>query len=189
MKPALVRIFVVTVAAALAQPAAAQSAAPTSKRKPAAAAPRVSHFSFKVPDGWTDKSTADTRDFYTLAFDEANSLSFQAKVSPGGDRVTPEFLDKYASDAQRSVAQRLKGAELKVLEKKLVNIGGLTGARFVFEVPAPPDAEVAQEVRQVQYYVPAADQHAVLTFSAPRSAFDKFAPLFDKTAQATLIKR
>jgi hypothetical protein len=154
-----------------------------------ASAQQKSHFRFKVPDGWTDKSSPDTRDFYTLAFDEPNRLSFQAKVSPGGDRVTPEFLDKYASDAQKSVARRLKGAELKVLEKKLVNIGGVAAARFVFELPPPPDAEVAQEVRQVQYYLPAVDQHAVLTFSAPRTAFDKFAPLFDKTASATLIKR
>jgi len=155
----------------------------------ATAQTQKSHFSFKVPAGWTDKSAPDTRAFYTVAFDEPHHLSFQAKVSPGGDRATPEFLDKYAGDAQRSVAKRLPGVELKVLDKKLVNIGGLTAARFVFELPPPPDAEVAEDVRQVQYYLPVADQHAVLTFSAPRADFDKFAPLFDQTARATLVKR
>jgi hypothetical protein len=65
----------------------------------------------------------------------------------------------------------------------------VAAARFVFELPPPHDAEVAQDVRQVQYYVPAIDQHAVLTFSAPRKDFAKFAPLFDDTARATLVKR
>jgi hypothetical protein len=156
---------------------------------PVLADSKTSHFSFKIPDGWTDKSSPETRAFYTVAFDPANHLSYQAKVSAGGAPVTPEFLDQYAGNAQKSVAKHLKGAELKVIDKKLVNIGGITAARFVFELPPPPDAEVTQNVRQLQFYVPAGDQHAVLTFSAPRDQFDKFAPLFERTAQATLVKR
>lgn len=150
---------------------------------------KISRFSFKVPDGWTDKSVPDTRTFYVLALDEPNNLLFNAKVAPGADPVTPEFLDKYAGDAQKSVAKRLKGAALKIVDKKLVNVAGRPAARFVFELPPPPDAEVAQDVRQVQYYIPAVDQHAILTFSAPRKDFEKFAPLFDNTAKATLVAR
>ena len=173
MKSTLASLFIIAVAAT----ALAQQPVKTSR------------FSFKVPEGWTDKSVPDTRSFYVLALDQPNNLLFNAKVAPGADPVTPEFLDKYAGDAQKSVAKRMKGAVLKVVDKKLVNVAGRTAARFVFELPPPPDAEVAQDVRQVQYYIPAVDQHAILTFSAPRKDFEKFAPLFDSTAKATLIAR
>jgi len=173
VKPALAALALILVVAA---PAFAE-----------APKPKASHFRFKVPDGWTDKSVPETRGLFTLAFDEPNQLLFQASVSPGGDPATPAFLDKYAGDAQKSVARRLKGAELKVIKKELCTIGGVPAARFVFEMPPPPDAEDPQEVRQLQFYVPAGDQHAVLTFSAPRKSFAKFEPLFDKTARATQV--
>ena len=43
-----------------------------------------------------------------MAFDEANQLAFQAKVAPGGEPVTQEFLEKYASEAQKAV-KRITG--------------------------------------------------------------------------------
>jgi hypothetical protein len=153
-----------------------------------AAADRIkSQFTFKVPAGWTDESSRDTREFYVLASHKTEHLNFQAKVSRGGDAVTPEFLERYADSAQKSVAKYLKGAELKVLKKEIVQVAGTTAARFVFELPPPAEGDETPPVRQLQYYIPAKDQHAVLTFSGPVDTFDKFVPLFDKTAGATVV--
>ncbi len=151
--------------------------------------PAASHFTFKVPSGWKDKSGGG-RAYFTFAIDEANQLAFQAKVAAGGEPVTPEFLEKYAGDAQKSVARLTNGtAELKVIKKSALTIGGVTAARFVFEMPPPPEAEDPQPARELQFYVPVGDQHAVLTFTAPKKTFEKFEPLFDKTARATLIRK
>ena len=150
-------------------------------------APSSSRFTFKVPDGWQDKS-GEGRAYFTLAVDETDQLAFQAKVATGATVVTPEFLEKYASDAQKSVERILHGtAALKVIDKRAVTLGGVTAARFVFELPPPPEAMHPKATRQLQYYLPASDQHAVLTFTAPTTTFAKFEPLFDKTARATVI--
>jgi len=147
-----------------------------------------SHFQFKIPAGWKDKS-GQGRAYFTLAVDEANQLAFQAKVAPGATPVTPELLEKYASDAQKSVKRIAPDAELKVIDKKAVTLGDVTAARFVFEMPPPPEALHPQPTRQLMFYVPVADQHAVLTFTAPAASFAKYEALFDKTAHATVIRK
>jgi hypothetical protein len=151
--------------------------------------PAPSHFKFKIPAGWKDKSGTG-REYFTLAVDEEHRLAFQGKVAPGGELVTPELLDKYAADAQKSVARLTQGAaELKVIQKSSVVLDGVTAARFVFELPPPPSAESPQATRQLQFYVPVGDQHAVLTFTAPVGSYDKFEPLFEKTARALVIRK
>jgi hypothetical protein len=147
-----------------------------------------SRFSFKVPAGWKDKS-GQGRAYFTLAVDETDQLAFQAKVAAGAVLVTPEFLEKYASDAQKSVARIAQGAELKVVDKRAFTIAGVTAARFVFEMPPPPEAEHPQPTRQLMFYVPALDQHATMTFTAPATSYAKFEALFDKTARATVIRK
>lgn len=150
-------------------------------------ASRSSHFGFQIPEGWTDKSTADMRSFYTFAVEREEHLVFQAKVQPGGEAVNAALLDKYAGDAEKSVAKHMPGTQFKVLKKELVKFRDLTVGRFVFET-VPPGSE-ATALRQLQFYLPVADQHAILTFTAPRETFDQFVPLFDQTARATVIKR
>jgi hypothetical protein len=84
----------------------------------------------------------------------------------------------------------LNGAgELKVIDKRAVTIAGITAGRFEFEMPPPPEALHPQATRQLMFYVPLDDQHAVLTFTAPATTFAKFEPLFDKTAKATVIHK
>jgi len=155
-------------------------------KKPAAPA---SHFDFKIPEGWVDKTPAATRASYRMAFDEANQLAFQAKIAPGAEQVTPEFLEMYVAEAQKAV-KRITGSELKVIKKESFDVAGVVAARFEFETPPPADAPPeAPLARQMQYYVPFGGEHALLTFSAPAKTFDSFAPLFDKTARATVIRK
>ena len=111
----------------------------------------------------------------------------QAKVQPGGEAATHAFLDKYAHDAEQSVLKHLPGTSFAVVKKELTTIGGVAAARFVFDTRPPGDG--AETIRQVQFYVPSGDQHAILTFTAPKDAFDKFAALFDATARATTVKK
>jgi hypothetical protein len=148
-----------------------------------------SRFSFKVPDGWLDKSQPETRNLITVAFDEPNELVFQAKVRPGAEPISLEFLDKYAAMAQESVKKRVTAGELKVISKLLLKVGDTIAARFVFEMTPPPDVENPKVVRELVVYIPAADQSATLTFSAPATTYAKFEPLFDKTARSTLIRK
>jgi hypothetical protein len=148
----------------------------------------ASRFDFKVPEGWVDKTPATARASYRMAFDEANQLAFQAKVAAGAEPVNPAFLEKYASEAQKAV-KRITGRELKVIKKDGFDVAGIISARFIFETPPPADAPDAPAARQAQYYVPYGDQHAILTFTAPAKTFDQFAPLFDKTARATVIRK
>ncbi|MCU1276949.1 MAG: hypothetical protein JWM53_495 [bacterium] len=147
-----------------------------------------SRFQFKIPEGWVDKTPAEARDRVRLAFDEPNHLSFQAKVSPGAEPVSLAFVDKYVIESQKAV-KRLTGRELKVIKKDGFGIAGIIGARFIFETPPPANDPEAPPARQVQYYVPAGDQHAVITFTAPAKIFDQYIGLFDKTAAATTIKK
>ena len=159
-------------------------AAPALAKEPAS----TSRFQFKIPEGWVDKTPPEARDRVRLAFDEPNHLAFQAKVSPGAEPVTLEFLAKYVSESQKAV-KRITGAELKVIKKDGFDVAGIISARFVFETPPPPETPDAPPARQLQYYVPAGDQHAVLTFTAPAKTFEKYEALFDKTARATIVKK
>jgi hypothetical protein len=151
-------------------------------------APPASRFTFKIPEGWVDKTPADARGTVRLAFDEPNHLALQVKVSPGAEPVSLEFLDKYVIESQKAV-KRITGRELKVIKKDGFDVAGIISARFIFETPPPPNDPDAPPARQLQYYVPAGDQHAVITFTAPAKTFDQYVTLFDKTARATVVKK
>ncbi len=158
--------------------------APVAASKAAA----VPHFRFKSPAGWVNKTPGGDSALYTIAVDEPHSLVFQAKVQPGGAPATQALLDKYAADARTSVTKRLPEATFQVLDKGLVAIGGVTAARFVFEMVPPADSPT-KSVKQLQFYIPDGNEHGIMTFTAPVETFDQYAPLFEKTAQATTITR
>jgi hypothetical protein len=153
---------------------------------PAPSAP-ASHFRFKAPAGWKDKTPGDPS-IYTMAVDEPHSLVFQAKVQPGGTPATAELMDKYAADARTSVTKRLPEAKFEVLDRSLVTIVGVTAARFVFEMVPPPDSPT-KSVKQLQFYIPSGGEHCIMTFTAPVESFDQYAPLFEKTVRATIITK
>jgi hypothetical protein len=177
VKNALVLFTLLVAAQAFAKHPAAATKTPPSR------------FKFQVPAGWVDKTPAGVNGAYHMAFDETNHLAFQAKVAPGSEPVTQEFLEKFASESQKAV-KRITGADLKVIRKDGFDVAGIISARFIFETPPPPDAAPdTPPARQTQYYVPAGDQHAILTFTAPADTFDKWQPLFDKTARATVIRK
>jgi hypothetical protein len=175
VKNAIAALFVLAAASAVAQ------VAPKTPSSP-------SRFTFKVPKGWTDKS-GEGRAYFTVAVDEKEHLAMQAKVQPGGTPVSPQFVANYIADAQKSVAKILGGAELKALDARNTTIGGVSAVRFLFELPAPPDAEDPQPTRQLQFYVPVGEQHAIITFTAPAKSYAKYEALFVKTAGATVIRK
>ncbi len=144
-----------------------------------------SHFRFKIPAGWTDKTTGDPK-LYTMAVDEPHNLVYQAKVQLGGAPANEEMLDRYAEDARKSVTKRLPDSKFKALERAIVTIDEVQAARFVFEM-IPPGGGGA--IRQLQFYVASGQEHAVLTFTAPAEHFAENVKLFEATAQATTIKK
>jgi hypothetical protein len=155
---------------------------------PAPASSKAPHFHFKPPTGWVDKTPGGGSSVYTIAVDEPHSLVFQAKVQPGGAPANEAMLDKYAADARTSVTKRLPEATFQVLDKSLVAIGGVTAARFVFEMVPPADSPT-KSVKQLQFYIPDGNEHGIMTFTAPVESFDQYAPLFEKTARATTITK
>lgn len=144
----------------------------------------VGLFVFKVPKGWQDKSTP----LITVAVDDKHKLVFQAKVVKGGDVADDALMDKYTSDAERSLKKLMPAARLDVKKKSLVKIAGLQGARFLFDMITQ---EGQPPVRTLQFYLPAPaiEQHAILTFSGPPAEFDQRVRLFDKIAAATQVKK
>jgi hypothetical protein len=141
-----------------------------------------SRFKFATPDGWEVNATPQR----TVAVDEEHHLVFQAKVLPGGEPATAPFLDKYLADALRSVQRIAPQAKIEVKKKELVTIAGVGGARFLFDLTTRPDTPT---VRTLQFYLPAAGQFAVLSFSGPPAEFDASVALFDRVARATTIKK
>ena len=108
-------------------------------------------------------------------------------MAPGGDPVSLEFLDKFAGDAEKSVLARVPGMKFSVISKELVKLAGQPAARFIFDT-APPGDDTTP-VRMLQFYLPARDQHAILTFTAPAASFGKFLQEFDSIARATTVKK
>ena len=151
--------------------------------KVAAAPISDSHFRFKIPAGWKDKSPADPH-VYTVAVDDPNNLVYQAKVQLGGAPANEDMLDRYANEARKSVTARLPDSKFKALERGIVRIDDVQAARFVFELTPPGSGGT---IRQLQFYVASGQEHAVLTFTAPADHFAEYVKLFEETAQATTI--
>ena len=124
-----------------------------------------------------------------MAFDEANQLAFQAKVAPGAEPVTQEFLEKYvargAEGGQAHHRRRAQGDQEGRLRRRRHHLGALHVRVAAAAGRAARCAAGAADavLRAV------GDQHALMTFTAPAKTFDQFVPLFDKTARATVIRK
>jgi hypothetical protein len=152
--------------------------------KTAAAPISDSHFRFKIPAGWKDKSPGGNPNVYTVAVDDPHNLVYQAKVQLGGAPANDEMLERYAEEARKSVTARLPDSKFKVIERGMKTIDEESAARFVFEM-IPPGGK--DPIRQLQFYVASGQEHAVLTFTAPAEHFKEYLKLFEETAQATKI--
>src|SRR5262252_2228306 len=128
-------------------------------------------FKFVVPQGWTDLSPGAPADNWKGVPPElaqqvrAGSFAFyaadvagagdgfmenvNATVLPGRAKVTPQVLDQIAADLGAEVSRQLPGVQLQVLEKRLVDIHGVTCGRMVGLMQG-----AGTRAKQVQYLLP-----------------------------------
>jgi hypothetical protein len=159
-------------------------------------------FKFAVPPGWTDLSPGAPADnwkgvppelaqqvragsFAFYAADVAGSNdgfmeNVNATVLPGRAKVTMQVLDQIAADLGAEVSRQLPGVQLQVLEKKLVEIHGVTCGRLVGLMQG-----AGTRAKQVQYLLPGPTEAAMVTYSTTPEKFAHYEPIFDAAAAAT----
>lgn len=155
---------------------------------------------FQIPEGWVDLSPGapetNFAGFPPPLVKEAKSGKYRAMAFDVA-RATPEFatnlnalvLDGPASLDQDSLASfvkdftdgsQQKGMKAIVTESALREVGGVTWAVLVRE-----SISGRLKVRQMTWFIPAGDRHAVITYSAADDRFDEYRPVFEKAALAT----
>lgn len=151
---------------------------------------------FPIPAGWLDVSPGAPEEnlrglpadfatelrsgrFKAFAFDVAHAEdgftpNLNAVVVEQRLRVRERDLDQAAAAIIGPIQQRFPGARL--VEKGLVEVGGVTALRLVY------DNELGgRALRQMAVVVPG-NPSAVVTYSALRSQFDALLPTFDAHA-------
>jgi hypothetical protein len=151
---------------------------------PAIADVTMARFTFKVPEGWADKSPESHA--VTIVVNEKEGLVFNASVAPGADPVDDELLDKWAADSVASFKRLMPAGTMTLRKKERVTIAGITCGRFQYDTNPGGDREA---VRQLQFYIPVEDQHAVLTYTASPEKFAAAMALFDRLARATKVRK
>lgn len=141
-------------------------------------------FTFKVPPEWTDKSPASHS--VSIFVDSKAGMVFNASVAEGGAAVDDKFLEKWAADSVASFKKLVPDGTMTVRNKARADIGGITCGRFEYDTNAGGDKD---SVRQLVFYLPVGNQHAVLTYTTTPDKFASAVPLFEKLARATKIAR
>jgi hypothetical protein len=164
--------------------------------------PGAASFKFHLPDGWVDLSPgapeanfaqlppslaqqikSSPRAFYgTDVAQGADGFmaNVNVQVEPGAVLVTPALLAEISSAMDEEIKKQ--GAQsYRLLESGLVKVGGVTSGRYVGELGMG-----GQIVKQVGYIIPGHEQHAILTYSTTPADFERYRPIFDAAAQATL---
>ena len=159
-------------------------------------------FHFKIPDGWTDLSpgapetnfgglsadiAADARagKFAALAIDRRAKGPGQGNMSAVVENepqdVNEQFVDWYPIGIPDSMKKENPEIQIEFKEHKLVKIGDVDCARFVYDIAAKQS-----RLRVLVYIMPGgAQSHAQLTYSTNADAFDKLLPTFEASANAT----
>jgi hypothetical protein len=167
-----------------------------------ASAASASTFKFQVPPGWLDLSPgAPEANFAKLppalvqqvrggnfAFyaadiahaDDGFMENANASLVAGTQTITQQFLDQMMAQMNDEVGKQAPGMTIEVLEKKLVEINGVTCGRTVAVMKGPD-----LKAKQVQYVLPGQSEAAVITYSTTPEKFAEYEPVFDTAARAT----
>jgi hypothetical protein len=166
--------------------------------------PRLSHaeLTFKVPAGWVDLSAnapeANFRKAPPMIAAQARAQKlafFAADVKHANDGfmenvnavlvnetlpINELTVAKVTENMDAEIKKQSPLASMKILEAKIVQIGGADCARLVALLSLGP-----QTIQQVTYILPGHRQHAILTFSTVPAQFTRYQPIFDAAARAT----
>ena len=168
----------------------------------AVAEPDNGGFTFSPPAGWIDISRgapeaqrqkaspallamADNPRMPFVAFEpDSDADGFVENVNAvvqTGKRpplATPAMLAELVKAVEGQLAAQ--GMTYRSLKQELVKIGGVTAGRLVGELTAPNG-----HVSLVQYAIPGARAHAMLTFTTVPEKLSHYEPIFEAAAQAT----
>jgi len=169
---------------------------------PAQASPE---FRFRIPEGFRDLSPGvpaesfdglpdtirtETQSGKYAAFgmdvsdEDGFYENFNAVVQTGALRVTEDFASEHKAKLLEEYP-KLLGGPVSIVEHGIGSLGGIPVVRVVFDVKSPD-----LSMRQLQYLVPGGnEQWAILTYAATSSTFDRYRPLFEASAAATVGAR
>jgi hypothetical protein len=107
--------------------------------------------------------------------------NFNAVVQDGALRLSEDFANGHKSKLAEEYS-KLLGGPVVVLQHGLTSLGGVSVIRAIYDVQNPD-----VPMRQMQYLVPGGnDQWAILTYTATPLTFERYLPLFEASAAATV---
>lgn len=160
-------------------------------------------FTFRVPPGWVDLSpgapdanfeglppalvsSARSGTYAAVAIDlrptDGDPANFNAVVRPGAQRVTEEAVAYFADGLPRELTRVNPLATSRALEHRVVTVGDVHFGRVVMET----SVVLGGAMRQLVYVIPGEGQTAVVTYSCPPAQYERYEPIFDAAARATL---
>ncbi|HZS39961.1 MAG TPA: hypothetical protein VFF06_24175 [Polyangia bacterium] len=163
-------------------------------------------FHFQVPPGWVDLSpSAPPANFARLTPEQAQLIrdgrfafyaadvehsddgfteNVNVTLEPGAAPVTEALLQQLTAEIDAEVRKQRAGMSERIVDTKLVQIGGVTCGRYVGELQMVTPAG-AYQVKQIGYIIPGHEQHAIITYSTTPADFARYQPVFDAAALAT----
>jgi hypothetical protein len=156
-------------------------------------------FHFSIPSGWQTVAgeNIDAHDVPPAVSQEAMSGKYVLyAVDPRGEtqdtvgatfavvevpsigRITHALLEEYSAGMKD---QHPAGVHIFVEAPQLVTLGGVDVGMFTGLVARPDGA-----LRMMQYVVPGRTHTAILTYLCPVGSFDRYRPVFESSAMATL---
>jgi hypothetical protein len=166
----------------------------------AVAEPGSGGFVFSPPPGWIDISRGAPEALRQKAppalLAQADNMAFVA-YEPDSDAdgfvenmnavvqtgknppaATPELLVELTQALEKELAPQ--GMTYRSLKREVVKVAGVTAGRLVGELTAPNG-----HVNLIQYAIPGARAHAMLTFTTAPEKLAHYEPIFEAAAQAT----
>jgi hypothetical protein len=156
---------------------------------------------FAIPSGWADlspgqplpeslppqvKSLAQSGRYAALAIDiQGASGGFAENLNAVLEHhplvANPASLERYVASVPSQAEREVQEAEVGVLEKSIVPIGGVPSFRVLIAIHQAD----GKDLRMLRYVIPGGSDTAALTFTATAAAYPKYLPAFEAAAQAT----